>query len=59
MEEIRNDEELKDIPVIFVTAVADKEHIAAVLNLHPAGYILKPIEREKLCDTIEEALIRM
>ena len=59
LEEIRNDEELKDIPVVFVTAVADKEHIAAVLNLHPSGYVLKPIEREKLYDTIENALIRM
>lgn len=59
LEEIRNDEELKDIPVVFVTAVADKEHIAAVLNLHPSGYILKPIEQQKLQDTIENALIRI
>ena len=59
LEEIRNDEELKDIPVVFVTAVADKEHIAAVLNLRPSGYILKPIEQQKLYDTIEKALIRI
>lgn len=59
LEEIRNDEELKDIPVVFVTAVADKEHIAAVLELRPSGYILKPIEQQKLYDTIEKALIRI
>lgn len=59
LEEIRNDEKLKDIPVVFVTAVADKEHIAAVLSLRPSGYILKPIEQQKLYDTIEKALIRI
>ena len=59
LEEIRNDEELKDIPVVFVTAVADKEHISAVLSLRPSGYILKPIEQQKLYDTIEKALIRI
>lgn len=59
LEEIRNDEDLKDIPVVFVTAVADKEHIAAVLELRPSGYLLKPIEQQKLYDTIEKALIRI
>ncbi len=59
LEEIRNDEELKDIPVVFVTAVADKAHIAAVLELRPSGYLLKPIEQQKLYDTIEKALIRI
>ena len=59
LEEIRNDEKLKDIPVVFVTAVADKEHISAVLSLRPSGYILKPIEQQKLYDTIEKALIRI
>ena len=59
LEEIRNDEKLKDIPVVFVTAVADKEHISGVLSLRPSGYILKPIEQQKLYDTIEKALIRI
>ena len=59
LEEIRNDEDLKDIPVVFVTAVADKAHIAAVLELRPSGYLLKPIEQQKLYDTIEKALIRI
>ena len=57
LEEIRNDEDLKDIPVVFVTAVADKSHIADVLELRPSGYLLKPIEQQKLYDTIEKALI--
>lgn len=56
LEEIRQDEELKSIPVLFLTAVADKAHITAVLGLNPCGYLLKPIEQQKLMDTMEKAL---
>ncbi|MBQ9991451.1 MAG: response regulator [Lachnospiraceae bacterium] len=59
LEEIRNDEELKDIPVVFLTAVSDKSHIMAVLNLRPSGYLLKPIDQQVLLDTIEKALIKI
>ena len=38
LEMIRADEELKDIPVIFLTGVNDREHIESVLSLKPAGY---------------------
>ena len=58
-EEFRNDEDLKDIPVVFLTAVADKAHIAAVLNLRPSGYLLKPIDQQILIDTIEKSLIKI
>lgn len=54
LEKIREDEEISDIPVIFLTGVADKEHIAAVLKLNPAGYFLKPAEKERLIGAIEE-----
>ena len=56
LERIRENENLCDIPVIFLTGVADKEHISAVLKLNPAGYFLKPAEREKLIATIEDVL---
>ena len=56
LEEIRKDEELKCIPVVFLTGVADKEHITAVLGLKPEGYLLKPIDPDKLLDTIEKVL---
>ncbi len=56
LEEIRKHEELKDIPVLFLTGVADREHISAVLGLKPEGYLLKPIEQQKLLDTIEKVL---
>lgn len=56
LEEIRKDEELKDIPVLFLTAVADKAHITAVLGLNPCGYLLKPIEQQKLIDTVDQVI---
>ncbi len=56
LEMIRGDEELKDIPVIFLTGVNDKEHIQAVLALRPARYLLKPAVKEKIIDAIEKVL---
>ena len=56
LEEIQKDEELKNIPVVFLTAVSDRAHIEAVLKLKPSGYLLKPIEQNKLVDTIEKVL---
>lgn len=51
-----NDDALKNIPVVFLTAVADKDYIAAVLQLSPAGYLLKPPDKEVLKDTIAKVL---
>ena len=56
MEEILNDEELRDIKIVFLTAVTDRAHIEAVLRLKPSGYLLKPIEQAKVMDTIEKVL---
>lgn len=54
LEEIRKDDTLKNVPVMFLTGVADKQHIASVLELNPVGYMLKPPEQEKLFDAIED-----
>ena len=43
LEVIRNDEELKDLPVFFLTGVSDTNKISECLKLDPIGYILKPI----------------
>jgi len=52
-ERILADKEMCDIPVVFLTGVANKENISAVLKLKPAGYLLKPADKEKLIATIE------
>ena len=56
LEMIRADEEIADIPVIFLTGVGDREHIEAVLALKPSGYLLKPASSEALLEAIEKAL---
>ena len=55
-EKIREIPEYVDIPIVFLTGMADKEHITAVLHLNPAGYILKPISSDKLLSTIESVI---
>ena len=56
LEKIRADENMKNIPVIFLTGVADRQNIANVLHLNPMGYILKPPSQDKLFEAIEGAL---
>ena len=56
LEMIRADDDLYNIPVIFLTSVNDKEQINAVIKLLPAGYLLKPATPRKLFEAIEKAL---
>ncbi len=56
LEMIRADDDLFDIPVIFLTSVNDKDQINAVIKLLPAGYLLKPATPRKLFEAIEKAL---
>ncbi|MDD7641557.1 MAG: response regulator [bacterium] len=45
---------LRHIPVVFLTGVSDRERISAVLALRPRGYLLKPIDSERLKKTVAE-----
>lgn len=56
LEMIRADEDISDIPVIFLTGVSDRAHIEAVLRLNPAGYMLKPPMKKKLLDAISRVI---
>ncbi len=47
---------VKKIPVIFLTGVADSEKIKEVLALKPKGYLLKPINMERLMASIKDAV---
>lgn len=46
----------KDIPVVFLTGIADRERITEVLSLKPQGYLLKPINMERVNETISSLL---
>ena len=55
---IREVDEAKDIPVVFLTGMRDKEHIKEVLELKPAGYLLKPPNLDTIFQTIEDVLAK-
>lgn len=55
-EAMQADEYMKDIPVIFLTGADDRKTIYSILNLKPAGYLLKPVDEEKLLETIQQVL---
>ena len=55
-EAILDDEDMKNIPVVFLTSVSDRKAVFSILQSKPAGYILKPVDQEKLLSTVEEVL---
>lgn len=46
----------KDIPVLFLTGVSDKEYVEEVLRLRPQGYLLKPVEQNRLFEALQSIL---
>lgn len=56
LEKLRANEATKDIPVIFLTGVTERSKIAQVLVMKPQGYLLKPIEHDKLIEAIKGVL---
>ena len=55
-EKIRKMPNGASVPIIFLTGVSDRERIAEVLKLRPAGYILKPVDRDILVRSVKKAL---
>lgn len=55
-EAMKKDEEMKWIPVVFLTSIADRKAIYSVLKSKPDGYILKPPDENRIMETIEGIL---
>ncbi|MGN0599271.1 MAG: response regulator [Oscillospiraceae bacterium] len=53
---IKKIDSAKDIPVVFLTGIAEREKITEVLSLKPQGYLLKPINMERVNETIRSLL---
>lgn len=53
---IQQNERLKDIPIIFVTALEDKSKLAEALDIGGVDYITKPINKTELLARIRVAL---
>ena len=48
LEMMRNDPEIADVPVIFLTGHDDAESVKSVLALKPSGYLLKSRPKEEI-----------
>ncbi len=53
---IRMDLRLKKIPVIFLSGVSDYDRVQEVIAMRPQGYLLKPINMERLFLMIKSLL---
>ena len=56
LEMIRNEENVRDIPVVFLTGIGTRESVERVMSLGPAGYILKSTNRDDLLAKIKGVL---
>lgn len=56
LKKLRENEKLSNIPVFFLTGVSDKERLYEALALKPQGYLIKPVDKEKLLGTLEKYL---
>ena len=52
LQKLRSNAETKNIPVVFLTGVSNRGKIREALLHKPQGYLLKPIDHEKLRETI-------
>ena len=59
LEMIRSEEELKDIPVIFLTGRYDKESVSRVVSLKPAGYLLKTMNPGEIKKNVDEFMKKL
>ena len=51
---VRADESLKEVPVLMVTAEAEKENIIAAVEAGVSNYIVKPFTAETLKEKIDK-----
>ena len=56
LEEIRANEQSRDIPVVFLTAINSKEKILAVAPLNPSDYLLKPVNAKRILETAKRIM---
>ncbi|MBU2455767.1 MAG: response regulator, partial [Proteobacteria bacterium] len=58
LETIRNDKVLRDMPVIMVTAEAERDIVSEVAETEIEGYLLKPLTLSALDNTIKAVVKR-
>lgn len=56
LEMIRNREELKQVPVLFLTSNHDREHVVKAINGGANDYAVKPIDEESFMGKVHKLL---
>ncbi len=56
LEKLHANRATKDIPVVFLTGITQRDKITQALVQKPQGYLLKPISRDKLLETINKLI---
>ena len=54
--QIKEDEKTNQIPVVFLTGISDSSKIKTVLSMQPQGYLLKPVDHDRLHQTLDGLL---
>lgn len=54
LEKLHANEATREIPVVFLTGITERNKIQKALVQKPQGYLLKPIDHEKLMHTINK-----
>ena len=49
-------DEMKDVPIVFLTGINDASYIQDALKLQPAGYLLKPASKDRIFETLRRVL---
>lgn len=58
LEHIREKEETKDIPVVFLTASADTETVIEAGRLGVVDYVVKPFMPQELLSRVEKVFVK-
>lgn len=58
MNMLQRHQDTQNIPVIILTGCSDAEAVKECILCNPAGYLVKPVDKETLCETIEKVLAK-
>ena len=53
---LRTRKTMVNTPIVFLTGVTDSERVKEVVSLKPQGYLLKPVDKEKLLSKVRNVL---
>lgn len=56
LEKLHANDATRDIPVIFLTGITERGKIEKALAQKPQGYLLKPVDHDKLIESIERII---